>query len=162
MTSAQTPTLHLLAYAEHPHDGDGDPRVLQLANDADPFSLQNALGGIDRIDLHFPKFTDGRAYSQAYLLRRRLRFAGDIRATGDVLIDQLVQMTRSGFTSAVLKDGVDARDARRQFERFAGFYQGDTANLPHFREDAKGGDAARASPAGASAARVALVSEEGA
>ena len=51
--------------------------------------------------------TDGRAFSQAWLIRRRLRFAGDIRATGDVLVDQLVQMQRSGFSSAVLKDGKD-------------------------------------------------------
>jgi uncharacterized protein (DUF934 family) len=133
MTANETPTLHLLAYADHPHDGDGDPRVVQLANDADPQALQDSLDGVERIDLHFPKFTDGRAYSQAYLLRRRLRFTGDIRATGDVLIDQLVHMTRTGFTSAVLKEGVDAADARRQFERFAAFYQGDITHLPHVR-----------------------------
>ena len=80
---------------------------------------------VDRIELHFPKFTDGRAYSQAYLLRRRRGFAGDIRATGDVLVDQLVQMHRTGFSSAVLKEGRDARDAERQFARFPAFYQGD-------------------------------------
>ncbi len=133
MTSPATPILRLLAYADHPHDGDGDPHVVQLANDADPLALQDSLDGVERIDLDFPKFTDGRAYSQAYMLRRRLRFTGDIRATGDVLIDQLVHMTRTGFTSAVLKEGVDAADARRQFERFAAFYQGDIAHLPHFR-----------------------------
>ena len=58
---------------------------------------------MERIELHFPKFTDGRAFSQAFLLRRRLGFKGDIRATGDVLIDQLVQMQRTGFSSAVLQ-----------------------------------------------------------
>ena len=83
------------------------------------------LNGITRIDLHFPKFTDGRAYSQARLLRQRRQFAGEIRATGDVLIDQLVHMARCGFDVAVLKDGVDAADAQRQFDRFSGFYQGD-------------------------------------
>ena len=49
---------------------------------------------------------------------------GELRATGDVLIDQLVQMQRTGFDVAVLKDGVDASAAQRQFERFNGFYQG--------------------------------------
>ena len=83
------------------------------------------LDGVDRIELQFPKFTDGRAYSQAYLLRRRRRFAGDIRATGDVLVDQLVQMQRTGFSSAVLKEGKDLADAERQFARFPAFYQGD-------------------------------------
>jgi uncharacterized protein (DUF934 family) len=97
--------------------------VLVLPNDADPLAV--ALDGVARIELNFPKFTDGRAFSQAHLLRRRRGFTGDIRATGDVLIDQLVQMERTGFTSAVLKEGKDPADAERQFARYAGFYQGD-------------------------------------
>jgi uncharacterized protein (DUF934 family) len=101
--------------------------VLELPNDADP--RQVALEGVERIDLQFPKFTDGRAYSQAFVLRRRLGFRGDIRATGDVLIDQLVQMQRTGFTSAVLRAGQDITDARRQFERFPRFYQGDAVSI---------------------------------
>ena len=100
-----------------------DLNVLELANDAD--ALQVPLEGVDRIELNFPKFTDGRAYSLAYLLRRRRKFAGDIRATGDVLVDQLVQMQRTGFSSAVLKEGRDVADAQRQFDRFAAYYQGD-------------------------------------
>ena len=96
--------------------------VLALANDVDPRTLE--LSGITRIDLQFPAFTDGRAYSQAFLLRRRLGFTGELRATGDVLIDQLVQMQRTGFDVAVLKDGVDASAAQRQLDRYAGFYQG--------------------------------------
>ena len=116
-------TLKILAAEEHIDDG--DPKVLQLANDADPLAIEDCLADVERIDLVFPKFTDGRAYSQAFLLRRRLGFTGDIRATGDVLIDQLVQMQRTGFSSAVLKEGVDASAAQRQFDRFAAYYQGD-------------------------------------
>ena len=97
--------------------------VLTVSNDADIAEL--SLDGVDRIELNFPKFTDGRAYSQAYLLRRRRKFTGDIRATGDVLIDQLVQMQRTGFSSAVLKEGKDVAEAQRQFDRFAAFYQAD-------------------------------------
>ncbi|HEX7866938.1 MAG TPA: DUF934 domain-containing protein [Variovorax sp.] len=124
-------TLNILSAEEHIDDG--DPKVLQLANDADPLAIEVCLEDIERIDLNFPKFTDGRAYSQAFLLRRRLGFKGDIRATGDVLIDQLVQMERTGFSSAVLKEGVDASDAQRQFDRFAAFYQGDAVKTaPHF------------------------------
>ena len=101
--------------------------TLQIANDAELADLaaSGALQGVERIELQFPKFTDGRAYSQAVLLRRRYKFKGDIRATGDVLIDQLVHMHRSGFTSAVLAEGVDASAAERQFARYAAFYQGD-------------------------------------
>jgi uncharacterized protein (DUF934 family) len=98
-------------------------KVLVLANDADP--LEAALEGVDRIELDFPKFTDGRAFTQARLLRQRRGFTGDIRATGDVLIDQLVQMYRVGFSSAVLKEGKDPADAERQFARYREFYQGD-------------------------------------
>jgi uncharacterized protein (DUF934 family) len=98
-------------------------QVLVLANDADVLSV--ALEGVARIELNFPKFTDGRAFSQARLLRQRRDFTGDIRATGDVLIDQLVQMHRTGFSSAVLKEGKDPADAERQFARYQAFYQGD-------------------------------------
>ena len=123
----------LILIAAEDHVDDGSPKVLQLHNDADPQAIETCLSDVERIDLHFPKFTDGRAYSQAFLLRRRLGFKGDIRATGDVLIDQLVQMERMGFSSAVLKEGVDASDAQRQFDRFSAFYQGDAVHTaPHF------------------------------
>jgi len=109
--------------------------VLELANDLDPRKLD--LSGVIRIDLQFPAFTDGRAYSQAFLLRRRLGFAGELRATGDVLIDQLVQMQRTGFDVAVLADGVDASAAQRQLDRYAGFYQGSAVQTqPHFAKAA--------------------------
>lgn len=122
--------------AAHDHAALGSGQIsIEIPNDADPRALD--LTGVDRIDLRFPKFTDGRAYSQAFLLRRRLGFAGDIRATGDVLIDQLVQMARSGFSSAVLRDGVDASAAQRQFDRFAAFYQGDAVTpAPRFAREA--------------------------
>ena len=113
--------------------------VLQIANDADlaALSASGALAGAGRIELQFPKFTDGRAFSQARLLRGRLKFACELRATGDVLIDQLVQMARCGFDVAVLREGLDMADAQRQFDRFKGFYQGDvTEPLPHFRKAA--------------------------
>jgi uncharacterized protein (DUF934 family) len=102
------------------------PNILELAIDADPRTV--SLHGIRRIDLHFPKFTDGRAFSQAFLLRRRLGFKGEIRATGDVLVDQLAQMARSGFTAAVLRPDQDLTTAQRQLERFDTYYQGDAVN----------------------------------
>lgn len=114
--------------------------VLQIANDADVLALaaEGALQGVTCIELNFPKFTDGRAYSQAVLLRRRLGFTGELRATGDVLIDQLLLMQRSGFTSAVLAAGVNAEAAPRQFVVFDEFYQGDAQQpRPHFAREAE-------------------------
>lgn len=114
-------TIRLIQASEH------QPASVSLANDADPRSLN--LDGVSRIDLHFPKFTDGRAYSQAFLLRRRLGFQGEIRATGDVLIDQLVQMQRSGFDSAVLRQDQNPAFVQAQLERFPDFYQGDAVQV---------------------------------
>jgi uncharacterized protein (DUF934 family) len=121
-----TANMRLLTTLEHSLDP--GYQVVSLANDEDPLTLKDRIDTIERIELHFPHFTDGRAYSQAYLLRRRLGFKGDLRATGDVLIDQLIQMKRTGFSSAVLKEGVDPADAQRQFEQFPAFYQSDVVN----------------------------------
>ena len=116
-------------------EGTKDPKIVLLANDADPREL--SLAGVERIDLHFPKFTDGRAFSQAFLLSRRLGFKGEIRATGDVLVDQLAQMERSGFTSAVLRADQPMDTAERVLSRYPGYgvgkYQGDAVQVnPHF------------------------------
>jgi uncharacterized protein (DUF934 family) len=100
---------------------------LEVANTEDPRKL--SLDGVQRIDLVFPKFTDGRAFSQAFLLRRRLGFSGEIRATGDVLIDQLVMMKRSGFDAAVLRADQNVDFAQAQFDRYNGFYQGDAVTV---------------------------------
>jgi uncharacterized protein (DUF934 family) len=129
--------MQLLSTHDHSPDADehGSGGVLQLSNDADLLGL--ALDGVRRIDLQFPKFSDGRAFSQAVTLRRRLGFKGELRATGDVLVDQVVQMQRSGFDSAVLRADQDPAVAQRQFERFSGFYQGDVqSSAPHFRRSA--------------------------
>ena len=125
--------MKLLASHDHTPPAEGQTAIVALPNDVDPRTLP--LEGVTRIDLFFPKFTDGRAFSQAFLLRRRLGFQGEIRATGDVLIDQLLQMQRSGFDVAVLREGVKADAAQRQFDRFRGFYQGDAVHVvPHFKE----------------------------
>ena len=131
--STEKTGLHILS-AESVNSGDPtNASHLRVANDAEVHNL--ALEGIACIELDFPKFTDGRAFSQAHVLRRR-GFAGDIRATGDVLIDQLLQLQRSGFSSAVLREGQDAAHGARLLAHYSGFYQGDVENLPHFARTA--------------------------
>jgi uncharacterized protein (DUF934 family) len=104
---------------------------LSIANDADPREAD--LSGIAVIELHFPKFSDGRAFSQAFLLRRRLGFTGQIRATGDVLIDQLVQMQRSGFSQAVLRADQNLAHGQALLAHYPAFYHGDAVRTaPHF------------------------------
>lgn len=126
--------MKLISASAH-EQGDKDLNIAQLANDADPFVLM--LEGVERIDLNFPRFTDGRAFSQAFLLRRRRKFTGEIRATGDVLVDQLAQMERSGFDVAVLRADQDMAIAERVMHSYPGYevgkYQGDAVQAkPHF------------------------------
>ena len=122
------PTIELFKADSFTADENG---VLTLANDADPRDA--ALDGIHTVVLQFPAFTDGRAFSQAFLLRRRLGFAGQIRAVGDVLIDQLQQMQRSGFTQAVLRADQNIEHGRRLLAHYDAFYQGDAVDTrPHF------------------------------
>lgn len=118
--------MKLIAHNDHLARTEGQ-NELKLANDADPRALD--LAGVSTIELHFPKFTDGRAFSQAFLLRRRLGFTGTIRATGDVLVDQLLQMQRSGFTEAVLRADQDLAVGERLLAQFSGFYQGDAVTI---------------------------------
>ena len=73
--------------------------ALTLANTNDVLELRGRLHGVKLIVLQFPKFTDGRAYSQARLLRERLGYRGELRATGNVLRDQLPFLLRCGFDS---------------------------------------------------------------
>lgn len=110
---------------------EAEAQRLSLANDADPREAD--LSGVTVIELNFPKFSDGRAFSQAFLLRRRLGFTGQIRATGDVLIDQLVQMQRSGFTQAALRADQNLSHGQALLAHYPAFYQGDAVHAaPHF------------------------------
>lgn len=126
--------MKLIAGDDYPTWATGK-NVIDLTNDADPREV--SLAGIERIHLSFPRFSDGRAFSQAFLLRRRLGFQGEIRATGDVLVDQLPQMERSGFDVAVLRADQDLAVARRVLAAYPGYgvgkYQGDAVDAhPHF------------------------------
>ena len=133
------PRIRLLTPAEHADDANAADTtaltILTIGNDEELPPLAARIAQATRIDLHFPSFTDGRAYSQAYLLRKRFGFAGDLRATGDVLIDQLLLMERTGFSSAVLAADADLAAAQRQLDRFPGFYQRD-ARTATLRQDA--------------------------
>ena len=120
-----TTRIKLISQSDHAQEHRGN--VVRLSNSDDPLDLKAEITAATCVELEFPNFTDGRAYSQAYLLRRRLHFVGDLRATGDVLVDQLIQMERMGFSSAVLKEGIEVADAYRQLQQFTGFYQRDVS-----------------------------------
>lgn len=74
-----------------------DPLGIRLAAAESPALVADDLDRLDLVALEFPKFTDGRAYSYARLLRERYRFAGEVRAVGHVLRDQIAFLLRCGF-----------------------------------------------------------------
>jgi uncharacterized protein (DUF934 family) len=75
------------------------------------------------VALVFPTFRDGRAYSQARLLRERFNYRGELRATGQVLRDQFVFMLRAGFDSFEVKKQADAEAFTQAVKRYSVFYQ---------------------------------------
>lgn len=89
----------------------------------DPLALAGHLDGVAVIAVEFAKFSDGRGYSIATLLRSRLGFKGEIRGVGDVLIDQLFAMARCGIDSFALRGDQDVEAAKRAFETYPAVYQ---------------------------------------
>lgn len=96
---------------------------LRLPNGVAPATLKDDIPLFDLIVLNFPKFTDGRAYSQARLLRSRLGFAGELRAAGNVLRDQLLLMHRCGIDSFEVGERAVAEDWLAAFRDYDVFYQ---------------------------------------
>ena len=84
------------------------PLGLRLKSDQPPSLIAGDIERFDVIALEFPKFTNGRAYSSARLLRERYGFRGELRAVGNVLRDQLAFMRRCGFDSYEIPQQVDA------------------------------------------------------
>jgi uncharacterized protein (DUF934 family) len=101
------------------------PVGVRVPNTADVETLAEDLHRFVLVALEFPKWVDGRAYSQAHVLRHRLRYAGELRATGDVVVDMMLQLTRTGFDAAVLREGQRQASAERALGFFPAFYQGD-------------------------------------
>lgn len=88
-------------------------------------ALGEELARAKAIAIDFPAFTDGRGYSLARLLRERYGYQGELRAVGDVLVDQLDYMRRCGFDAMALRDDQDPADALRALSAFSVSYQSD-------------------------------------
>ncbi|HET8869251.1 MAG TPA: DUF934 domain-containing protein [Aquabacterium sp.] len=98
-----------------------------LPNDTDVEVLEADIPKLALVVLQFPKWVDGRAYSQARILRARYRFNGEIRATGEVLVDMMPLLARTGVDAVILRGDQDRAAAERALGFFAarGHYQGD-------------------------------------
>ncbi|MDZ5435882.1 DUF934 domain-containing protein [Pseudomonas fluorescens] len=98
--------LPLARWLENPQHN-----AVWLGPDDEVESLKPWFAQLPLIALDFPSFRDGRAYSQAYLLRTRLGWTGELRAIGDVLRDQLSHMRQCGFDSFAVREDKSAEDA---------------------------------------------------
>ena len=135
------PFVHLADDAEIPHDGAilisaarflEDPEILSRRagktgviwpNNRDVDDLVPHLDRLAVIALVFPSFRDGRAYSQARLLKERYGYRGELRATGQVLRDQFLFMLRAGFDAFDVKKQSDAEAFANTVKRYSVFYQ---------------------------------------
>ena len=105
-----------------------------LAPADDPGEVAADAAALPLIAVEFPKFTDGRGYSIARLLRERYSFTGELRAIGDVLRDQLFALEQCGFDAFAIRADRSAEDALASFDDFSGVYAPTTKTpQPWFR-----------------------------
>jgi uncharacterized protein (DUF934 family) len=97
--------------------------ALVLDNTDDVLSRAAEIQGCPAVVLQFPKWTDGRAYSQAVLLRGRLRYGGEVIATGQVLADMLPLLRRCGFDAVQMRADQKLESAQRALGYFDAHYQ---------------------------------------
>lgn len=111
------------------------PLGVRLDPADDPAVLAADLPRLALVAVHFPKFADGRGYSIAYLLRRRLGYRGELRAVGDVLRDQVFYLARSGFDAFQPKEGKDPAGLVAALRDFTVTYQSAAdGRAPLFRQ----------------------------
>ena len=113
------------------------PDLVVLEPTDDPRALAERLPGLKLIAVNFPKYSDGRGYSIARLLRERYGYKGELRAIGVVARDHLQLLAQCGFDSFQLREGEDVQDALRAFGDFSEAYQSSAAQpVPLFRRRA--------------------------
>jgi uncharacterized protein (DUF934 family) len=105
-----------------------------LDSHEEPAAIAEDLKLFGVVAVNFPKFTDGRGYSTAHLLRERYGWKGELRAVGDVFRDQLFHLASCGFNAFALRQGEDLQDALAAFGDFSDTYQATVEQpVPLFR-----------------------------
>ncbi|WP_306251504.1 DUF934 domain-containing protein [Parvularcula sp. IMCC14364] len=100
-----------------------DASLVTMAVPNDQLLDAETLLMADIIELRFPTFKDGRAYTQGRQLREQIGFTGDLRATGDIVRDQILYMLRCGFTSFDVPTETDVDGLNAALSEFSDFYQ---------------------------------------
>ena len=107
--------------------------VLEPADDV--LQLAPFVAALPLVAVHFPEFKEGRGYTQARLLRDRLGFKGELRATGQVRVDLVYHLARCGVDAFELVEGENLDMALAELKRFSVAYQpcADGATAPRRR-----------------------------
>jgi uncharacterized protein (DUF934 family) len=116
------PAARFLADAEDILRRDA-PTGVEWPNNRTVAELEPYVDRLAAIVLAFPNFKDGRGYSQARQLRERYRFAGELRAAGQILRDQFLFLVRAGFDALEVKKPADAEAFAATLARYSVFYQ---------------------------------------
>ncbi len=105
-----------------------------LDSHEDPVAIADDLKLFGVVAVNFPKLADGRGYSAGRLLRDRYGWQGELRAVGDVLRDQVLNLARCGFNAFALREGEDLQAALSAFRDFSEAYQASVERpIPLFR-----------------------------
>ncbi len=102
--------------------GQSNATAVRLESDEDARALLPHLDRIALIEVGFPKFRDGRGYSAGRILREA-GYAGELRAQGDVLVDQVPYLRRCGYDSFAPDASIDGAALARALDRYADVYQ---------------------------------------
>lgn len=116
-TAHEEPAVTLDAFL-----GQTNATAVRLESDEDARKLIPQLGQLALIEVAFPKFRDGRGYSAARILREA-GYTGELRAAGDVLVDQIPYMRRCGFDSFAPEADIDTDALERALSRYEHVYQ---------------------------------------
>ena len=112
---------------------DQKPTAVLIDSDENIEDIREFASTLSVIALNFPSFLDGRAYSSANLLRREYGYKAELRAVGDIRIDQLEQMARCGFNAFQLADGQNIEQGLERLQGFSFSYQPAFNREPIFR-----------------------------
>lgn len=120
----EVPTGPVAAFADF--GGNSNAAAVRIEPGDDARALLPHLGRISLIEVNFPVFGDGRGYSAARVLREG-GYQGELRAVGDVAVDQLAALRRCGFDAFAPQVPLDEADAQAALARWADVYQADSA-----------------------------------
>jgi uncharacterized protein (DUF934 family) len=114
-----------LAYWQEVHDNTEEPQIFGVwfASNEEPEAIAAHIKNLKCIAIYFPNFMDGRGFSLARIIRERYGFQGELRAFGNIIVDQLFFLSRCGFDTYLLDDDRQVTDGNNQVSDFRPYFK---------------------------------------